>query len=152
MIVRILEARVNREVVDALPFWSEDDIKRSFPILCRIAAQVFAQEATAGDMERINSPGEIFYTPHRNRVAPEIVKKMILLYGYYVREDGGLTTRQRLAKERSSKFILHQSISCQIDVIEMKRQRISRKSSMTFALGFTAPVMKKPPTTTMIRR
>ena len=61
-------------------------------------------------MERINSRGGIYYTPHRNRLAPEIVKKMIFLYGCYVREDGGLTTRQCLAKERSSKFILHQSI------------------------------------------
>ena len=65
-------------------------------------------------MERINSRGGIYYTPHRNRLAPETVKKMIFLYGCYVREDGGLTTRQCLAKERSSKFILHQSISCQI--------------------------------------
>ena len=72
------------------------------------------EATTASDMERINSPGGIFYTPHRNRLAPEIVEKMILLYGCYVREDGGLTTRQCLAKERSSKFILHQSISCQI--------------------------------------
>ena len=101
-------------IVDSLHFCSEDDIKRSFPILRRVAAQVFAQESTAGDMERINSRGGIYYTPHRNRLAPETVKKMIFLYGCYVREDGGLTTRQRVAKERSSKFILHQSISCQI--------------------------------------
>ena len=65
-------------------------------------------------MERINSRGGIYYTPHRHRLAPETVKKMSFLYGCYVRENGGLTMRQRVAKERSSKFILHQSISCQI--------------------------------------
>jgi hypothetical protein len=43
---------------------------------------------------------------------------MIFVNGCYVREDGGLTTRQRVQrvdKERSSKFIFHQSISWQID-------------------------------------
>ena len=60
--VRILEAREEEEeVVDPLHFWSEDDIKRTFPILCRIAAQVFVQEATTGDMKRINSRGGIYY-------------------------------------------------------------------------------------------
>jgi hypothetical protein len=111
----MLEPREGGEVVDTLNFWSEDDIKRTFPILCRIAAQVFVQEATTGDMKRINSRGGIYYTPHCNRLAPETVKKMIFLCGCYVRDEGGLATRQRVPKERSSKFILHQSISCQID-------------------------------------
>jgi len=53
--VKILEALERGEVLDQLNFWADDDIKRTFPILCRIAAQVFAQEATSGDMERINS-------------------------------------------------------------------------------------------------
>ena len=66
-------------------------------------------------MERINSRGGIYYTPHRNRLSPELVKKMIFLYGCYVRDDGGLTTRQRVAKVRSASFIRHQSISCQIN-------------------------------------
>jgi hypothetical protein len=93
-----------------LHFWADDDIKRSFPILCRVAAQVFAQEATSGDMERINSRGGIYYSPHRNRFSPDLV---IFLYGCYVRDDGGITTRQRVAKERSANFIRQQSISCE---------------------------------------
>ena len=48
-------------------------------------------------MERINSRGGIYYTPHRHRLAPETVKKMSFLYGCYVRENGGLTMRQRVA-------------------------------------------------------
>ena len=91
--VNMLEPREGGEVVDTLNFWSEDDIKRTFPILCRIAAQVFVQEATTGDMKRINSRGGIYYTPHCNRLAPETVKKMIFLCGCYVRNEGGLTTR-----------------------------------------------------------
>ena len=66
-------------------------------------------------MERINSRGGIYYIPHRNRLSPELVKKMIFPYGCYVRDDGGLTTRQRVAKEQSANFIRRQSISCQIN-------------------------------------
>ena len=47
-------------------------------------------------------------------LSPELAKKMIFLYGCYVRDDGGITTRQRVAKERSANFIRRRSISCQI--------------------------------------
>ena len=69
-------------------------------------------------MKRINSRKGICYTFHRNRLSPDTAKGMIFVNGCYVREDGGLTTRQRVQrvdKERSSKFIFHQSISWQID-------------------------------------
>ena len=91
------------------------DYKSQFPILAGVAAIVLAQDITTGDMERINSRGGIYYRPHRNRLKPETVQKIIFLYGCYVREDGGLTHRQQKARERASTFIQHQSISCQIN-------------------------------------
>ena len=68
-------------------------------------------------MKRINSRKGICYTFHRNTRSPDTAKGMNFVNGCYVREDG-LTTRQRVQrvdKERSSKFIFHQSISWQID-------------------------------------
>ena len=56
----------------------------------------------------------IYYRPHRNRLKPETVQKIIFLYGCRVR-DGGLIHRQQKARERASSFIRYQSISCQID-------------------------------------
>jgi hypothetical protein len=91
------------------------DYESQFPILAGVAAVVLAQDIRIGDMERINPRGGIYYRPHRNRLKPEIVQKIIFLYGCYVTEDGCLAHRQRKVLERSSTFIQHQSISCQID-------------------------------------
>jgi hypothetical protein len=107
------EARDISSIVDPLEFFAE--YKSQFPILTGVAAIVLAQDITTGDMERINSRGGIYYRPHRNRLKPETVQKIIFLYGCYVREDGGLTHRQQKARERASSFIRYQSISCQID-------------------------------------
>ena len=109
----IAEARDTNSIVEPLQFFA--DHKSQFPILAGVAAIVLAQDITTGDMERINSRGGIYYRPHRNRLKPETVQKIIFLYGCYVREDGGLTHRQQKARERASNFIRYQSISCQIN-------------------------------------
>jgi len=54
---------------------------------------------------------------HRKKLVCDletVLKKMIFLCGCYVREEGGLTTRKSVPKERSSNLFFHQSISCKI--------------------------------------
>ena len=91
-------------------------------------------------MERISSRGGIYYRPHRNRLKPETVQKIIFLYGCYVRDDGGLTHRQL------STFIQHQSISCQIN--PSKASEEFTKFFMPCVLGFVKEMTRK---TRMVR-
>ena len=98
------------DIVDPLYFWAHDGTS-DFPILARIAGQVFAADATSGETERIGSTGGIYYSPRRNKLKPATVKKMIFLHGCYLSELAP-SKRSITAKKRVDHFIRKQSISC----------------------------------------
>jgi len=74
--------------------------------------QVFAAEATSGETECIGSDAGIYYSPRRNRLKPETVKKMLYLQGCFLQEMPQ-RTRAIVANARVTEFIKKQSMSCQ---------------------------------------
>ena len=63
------EANAEGGVPDPLLFWPENE--ESLPILARVASQVFSLPTANADPERINSPGGLIYSLHRNRIKPK---------------------------------------------------------------------------------
>jgi hypothetical protein len=99
-------------IIDPLVYYAEHG--KDFPILSRIASQVFAAEATSGETERIASDAGIYYSKRRSRLKPETVKKMIFLQGCFL-QDMPQRRRAKVANERVQEFIKKQSLSCQIN-------------------------------------
>ena len=85
-------------IIDPLVYYAEHD--KDFPILSRVASQVFVTEATSGETERIASDAGIHYSKRRSRLKTETVKKMIFLQGHFFQD---MPQRRRANKEATER-------------------------------------------------